>query len=403
MNSIIKKKLLLLGGLKYLVPLIKKAKELGIYVITCDYLPNNIAHKYSDEYHNISILDKEAILSLAKKLNIDGIMSFAVDPGVLTGAYVSDKMGLPSAGPYKSIEVLQDKGKFRDFLRKNNFNVPNSKSYNNVNLAINEFDFKLPVIVKPVDSAGSKGVSKVCILVELESAILNAVEASPTKTFIIEDYLECKGFASDTDCFSVNGSLDFITFSNQRFDSKSPNPYTPAGFTWPSTMSEENQNYLKKELKRLISLLDMKSSIYNIEVRLGTNDKPYIMEVSPRGGGNRLSEMIEIATGVDLITLGIKAALGEKVEKLYEPEYKMNLGQLILHSNKKGVFKEVIINPSIQKNIHEIDLWVKPNDPINSFSAANNSIGTIVFKFHEKDKLEDVLTNYIDYIEVVVD
>ena len=101
-------------------------------------------------------------------------------------------------------------------------------------------------------------------------------DASPTKTFIIEDYLECKGFASDTDCFSVNGSLDFITFSNQRFDSKSPNPYAPSGFTWPSKMSEENQNYLKKELKRLISLLDMKSSIYNIEVRLATNDKPYI-------------------------------------------------------------------------------------------------------------------------------
>ena len=113
--------------------------------------------------------------------------------------------------------------------------------------------------------------------------------------------------------------------------------------------------------------------------------------------------MIEIATGVDLITLGIKAALGLKVERLGEPEYKINLGQLILHSNKKGIFKEVIINSAIQKNIHEIDLWVKPNDRINSFSAANDSIGTIVLKFSEKDKLEEVLTNYMNYIEVVVD
>ena len=403
MNRIIKKKLLLLGGLKYLVPVIKKAKELGIYVITCDYLPNNIAHKYSDEYYNISILDKEAVLSLAKKLNIDGIMSFAVDPGVLTAAYVIDKMGLPSAGPYKSIEILQDKGKFRDFLRKNNFNVPNSKSYNNINLALEKFNFELPVIVKPVDSAGSKGVSKVFALTELESAILIAVEASPTKTFIIEDYLECKGYASDSDCFSVDGSLDFITFSNQRFDLRSPNPYAPTGFSWPSTISEKNQNYLKEELKRLISLLNMNSSIYNIEVRIATNDIPYIMEVSPRGGGNRLSEMIEIATGVDLITHGIKSALGQKVETLTKPEYKINLGQTILHSNKKGIFKDVIIDPSIQKNVHEIDLWVKPNDQINFFSAANDSIGTIVFKFHEKDKLEDVITNIRDYIEVVVE
>ena len=147
----------------------------------------------------------------------------------------------------------------------------------------------------------------------------------------------------------------------------------------------------------------MNSSIYNIEVRIATNDIPYIMEVSPRGGGNRLSEMIEIATGVDLITHGIKSALGQKVETLTKPEYKINLGQTILHSNKKGIFKDVIIDPSIKKNVHEIDLWVKPNDQINFFSAANDSIGTIVFKFHEKDKLEDVITNIRDYIEVVVE
>ncbi|WP_299065989.1 ATP-grasp domain-containing protein [uncultured Polaribacter sp.] len=398
-----KKKLLLLGGLKYLIPVIEKAKNLGYYVITCDYLPHNIAHKYSDEYHNISILDKDSVLSLAMELNIDGIMSFAVDPGVLTAAYVCDKMGLPTAGPYKSIEILQDKGAFRDFLRDNNFNVPNSKSYKDINLALKEFDFNLPVIVKPVDSAGSKGVTKVNTKAELEVAILNAVKASPTKTFIIEDYLECKGFASDTDCFSVNGSLDFITFSNQRFDLKSPNPYAPAGFTWPSTMSEENQDFLKKELKRLINLLEMKSSIYNIEVRLATNDKPYIMEVSPRGGGNRLSEMIEIATGVDLITHNIKSAMGEKVESLKEPQYKTNLGQLILHSNKGGVFKEVLIDPRIQKNIVEIDLWIKTNDIINSFSSASDSIGTIVLEFSEKEKLEDVINNYSNYINVVVE
>ena len=89
------KKLLLLGGLRYLIPVIKVAHEIGIYVITCDYLPNNIAHRYSDEYINESIIDKEAILKIAKEKKIDGIMSFAVDPGVVTAAYVAEKMGLP--------------------------------------------------------------------------------------------------------------------------------------------------------------------------------------------------------------------------------------------------------------------------------------------------------------------
>ena len=68
------KKLLLLGGSRYAIPVIETAHKLGIYVITCDYLPNNIAHKYSDEYCNISIIDKEATLEAARNLNIDGVM-----------------------------------------------------------------------------------------------------------------------------------------------------------------------------------------------------------------------------------------------------------------------------------------------------------------------------------------
>ena len=105
------KKILMLGGLRYLIPVIQAAHELGYYVITCDYLPHNVAHKYADEYHNISITDKNAVLELAKELKINGIMSFAVDPGVLTAAYVCDKLGLPG-NPYTSVQILQNKALF---------------------------------------------------------------------------------------------------------------------------------------------------------------------------------------------------------------------------------------------------------------------------------------------------
>ena len=156
------KKILLLGGSRYLLPVIKSAHELGLYVITCDYLPDNIAHKYSDEYVNVSIIDKEAVLEVAKKLEIDGIMSFATDPGVVTAAYVAEKLGLPYGGSYESVSILQDKGRFRSFLTEHNFNVPHAKSYKNLEDALRDTDFfTWPVIVKPVDSAGSKGVTRV--------------------------------------------------------------------------------------------------------------------------------------------------------------------------------------------------------------------------------------------------
>ena len=117
------KKLLLLGGAHYLLPVIREAHALGIYVITCDYLPDNAAHKYADEYRNVSIIDKDAVLQTARELQIDGVMSFACDPGVTTAAYVAEQMGLPFAGSYHAVSILQDKGRFRAFLRDNGFIV----------------------------------------------------------------------------------------------------------------------------------------------------------------------------------------------------------------------------------------------------------------------------------------
>ena len=120
------KKLMLLGGLRYLLPVIEAAHRHGIHVITVDYLPGNIAHRYSDEYHNVSIIDKDAVLALAQELQIDGIMSFAVDPGVVAAAYTAEKMGLPFQCSYEAACILQDKSRFRKFLADNGFNVPNA-------------------------------------------------------------------------------------------------------------------------------------------------------------------------------------------------------------------------------------------------------------------------------------
>lgn len=397
------KKILLLGGLRYLIPVIKAAKEMGYYVITCDYVPDNIAHNYSDEYHNVSITDREAVLNLAKSLQVDGVMSFAVDPGVLTAAYVSEEMGLPSAGPLKSIEILQNKDLFRNFLEENGFNVPKSKSYTSVGRALSEFDINdLPVIVKPVDSAGSKGVSKVTDIFQLEAAILYAIRFSDSKKFIIEEFLECKGCSSDSDCFSVEGKLKVVTFSAQRFDKNSPNPFTPSAYSWPATISIANQEYLTSELQRLLTLLSMKSSIYNIEVRERLDGKAFIMEVSPRGGGNRLSEMIRYSTGVDLISNAVKASLGEHIAVSSKPQNGY-WAEVILYSNIKGSFKELRISEDVNSNIKEIDLWVKVGDEINAFNAANDAVGTLVLKFETSKEMEEVISDYSTYFEVIVE
>lgn len=397
------KKLMLLGGLRYLLPVIKAAHNHNIFVITVDYIPDNIAHKYSDEYHIVSIIDKDAVLNLAQELKIDGIMSFAVDPGVVTAAYVAEKMGLPFQGSYESVSILQNKERFRQFLTENKFNVPNAKGYTTLSDAEKDTGFfNWPVIVKPVDSAGSKGCSRVDNPKDLAPAVEYALSESHNSHFIIEDFLDKVGNSSDTDCFSINGKLVYCSFSDQRFDVNAENPYTPSAYSWPSTMPQTAQKELYTELQRLVDLLHLDTGIYNIETRLCTNGKPYIMEISPRGGGNRLAEMLNYASRLDLIDNAVRAAVGLPIDDMTMPHYYGHLAEIILHADNEGEFVSLEVDDNKKLKVIETDLWIKPGDKVHGFSGANQAIGTLVLRFENEEDLEKSITNLSSWLKIIV-
>ncbi len=398
------KRLMLLGGLRYLKPVIDAAHKQGYYVITADYLPNNIAHKWSDEYCNVSIIDKEAVLREAQRLKIDGIMSFACDPGVVAASYVQNKMGLPSFGPFESVEILQNKDRFRAFLTKNGFNVPQAKGFDSVEAAMQEiYWYPWPVIVKPTDAAGSKGVTRVDKAEDLKPALEYAMEHSISGHIIVEEFIDKKGCSSDTDSMSVDGKLVFTSFCAQRFDAEATNPYTPAAYSWPSTFTKEEEAYLTSEIQRLITLLNLKTVVYNIEVRVAPNGKPYIMELTPRGGGNRLCEMLRYATGVDMITAITRAMVGDPIlEPIEQKPYNGHWAEIILHADESGIFDHLEISNDLPAEVVEEDLWVENGDKVESFEGANNAIGTLVLKFKSAEELEYAITHQKEWLKVIV-
>ena len=396
------KKIMLLGGIHYLLPVIKAAHEQGYYVITADYLPDNIAHKYSDEYVNVSITDKEAVLKAAQEHQIDGIISFGVDPGVVTAAYVQEKMGLPSMGPYESVVILQNKDLFRAFLQEHGFNCPKSKGYNSISDALNDTDWLTwPMIVKPTDSAGSKGVTRVDSINEYEAAVKYAFEKSIKGNIIVEQYLEKVGCSSDTDCFLQDGKFRFVSFNAQRFDADAANPYAPSAYTWPSTFPE-HETYLASELQRLMDLLHMQTSVFNIETRIASDGKPYIMECTPRGGGNRLCEMLHYATGVDMITAQVRAAVGDSVGNIEQKTYNGHWAEVILHAPRAGRFAGIEIASSLKAQVTERDLWVKEGDAVEEFNGANAAIGTLILRFEDEKEMEYAITHQGEWLTIKV-
>ena len=400
------KKLMLLGGIRYLLPAIEAAHKHGIYVITVDYLPNNIAHKYSDEYHNVSILekDKEKVLALAKELKIDGILSYAVDPGVVAAAYVAEQMGLPFTCSYEAACILQDKSRFRQFLADNGFNAPHAKGYVNAEDAIKDVDyFNWPVIVKPVDSAGSKGVSKVDEPKDLPNAIDHALEESHNGHFIIEDFLEKEGLSSGSESFYVDGELKYNAFYDQYFDAEATNPYTPSAECWPADKPDYILDDAKKQLQRLGHLLNFRTGLFNVEWRVCKDGKVYLMEVSPRAGGNRLAEILNYATDVDVIDAEVSKAIDEPIPTVHEPNYKGHYCILVLHSDKEGKFKDVEVLDSFNGEIVEKEIRVNVGDSIEPFSGANNAIGTLFLRFETRQQMDDAIIHQKDWLKVIVE
>jgi len=397
------KKLMLLGGSRYLLPVIEAAHKLGLYVITCDYLPENTAHKYSDEYVNVSIIEKDAVLKEAKKRKIDGIMSFACDPGVVTAAYVAEKLHLPFQGSYESTAILQDKGLFRKFLTEHGFNCPHAKRYEDKKAPFEDIDFfHWPVIVKPTDSAGSKGVTKVERPDQLEEAIEIALEGAHNGAFIIEDFLTFEGYHSSADPFTVNGKLEFVSYSDQLFDPEADNPYTPAYIIWPTSMKNEYQDELTREIQRLMLLLDMKTGIYNIETCVA-GGKPYIMEVSPRGGGCKIAELQHMAYGVDLIENEVRKAIGMPIKAVTQTACDGVWCEMVVHARpgESGMLKGIVIDPEIkEKYVKVIDMSTKEGEYVRPFTGANMALGDMFLRFDSREELDEVMAESKEWLRI---
>lgn len=400
------KTLLLLGGARYALPVIHAAHEVGAKVITCDYLPNNFAHAYSDGYINASIVDNEAVLAAARECNADGIMSFAADPGVVAASYAAEKLGLPFQGSYEAVSILQDKERYRAFLRDNGFNCPELHIYRSADEAATDADaITYPVIAKPVDSAGSKGCSRVDGPEGLKAAVEHALEFSRDGRCIVEQFLEKEGDSSDADGFVSGGEFSCVSFTSQLFDSEVPNPYTPAAYTMPASMPSWAQAELVSELQRLADLLGLRDGVFNIETRVATDGRAYIMESSPRGGGNRLCEMLKHATAgkTDLVLAAVKAALGEPVGELSMPEYDGFWYQQMLHSDHDGAFAGIEYAPGFEDaHVAEEQLWVKTGDKVEAFTAANHAFGSVFIRFDSQAELDEFRAAPAEYMRAKV-
>lgn len=452
------KRVLLLGGNLVQQTATLAAKSLGYYIISVDYLPDNPAHKYADEYHNISTLDQERILDLAREKKIDGIVSYASDVSAPTAAYVAEQLGLPT-NPYESVQLLTQKDAFRQFLKENGLPVPwgeafesyddalhylealgSTGSFGNLEISgtsevsealdtseisetsgtpgtLEGFSSKNhQVIIKPVDSSGSKGVTILdlgsqmspCSKDAFDKAWLEAMQYSRAKKVIIEEYIEKQGYQIDGDIFVNDGKIVFWGICNQHHDSACAS-FIPISSSYPPVQDAKYQARAKELIERILSLLHMTIGAYNVEYIVGKNGEVYILEIGPRNGGNMITDVIAAATGVNLAEYTIKQAVGDSVNDLLPVTNIVPVADsnscacsFVIHSLKDGYFLKLEIADQLKEHVQFVGLSVKPGDPVSAFHNAGCGIGMMVLKFEQVDEMLSIIDHMNDYVQVCV-
>ncbi len=395
------KKLLLLGGSAQQVIAIETAKRLGYCTVLCDYLADNPGQYAADRFHLVSTTDKDAVLAVARQEAVDGVLAYASDPAAPTAAYVAEQLEL-AGNPYEAVEILCSKDKFRAFLRDNGFHVPDSNGYATVEAAKNEVGrYHLPIIVKPVDSSGSKGVMVLHGLDEFEKALAFAFSFSRSHRVIVEEFIEKKHpYLIGGDVFIYEGKIVQWGLLNCHRD-PSANPLVPVGKSYPVLLEDEDLKQVMAVLQAMVDKLGLRSGAMNVELLVDRDGRVFPIDIGPRSGGNMIPDLLSMIFNTDVVEMSVRVAMGEplSIAKNRGISYYATHN---LHSVRNGIFSGVCYSAELQKYLVKECIYKAPGDSVEFFDNAAKALGIIFFKFPSREVLQAMLSNINEHIHIVL-
>ncbi|HJG37659.1 MULTISPECIES: ATP-grasp domain-containing protein [Enorma] len=401
------KSILLLGGSRQQVVAIETAKRLGYRTVLCDYLVDNPGQYAADVYYGESTTDREAVFRIAQAEQVSGVLAYASDPAALSAAFVAEKMNLPG-NPLQSVEVLSTKHLFRSFLAGHGFNCPRTLSFNSSCTAGDLLaacrDMTFPVVVKPTDSSGSKGVSVIdeASEVTFAKALEYAKAFSRNGVILVEEYIRSSfPRVIGGDVFVVDGRIAFWGLMSCLRDS-SGGGLVPIGERYPSGASDLQLEAIKRELSRLVSELHIAFGEFNVEVIIGDGGKPYVLEFGARAGGNMIPIQLSDVSGIDLVEANVRFAMGDYSQPVTFSGNGGAYATYVLHAQKSGVLRDVLISDSIAPKVYRRVMYRNIGEPVESFVGANNAIGIVFMRFESVMQMERDLQSIGNQIRVVI-
>ena len=347
-----KKRLAIIGASYLQRPLVTKANEMGLETHVFAWREGEAVSDIASEFHPISIIEKYEILEICKNIRIDGVISIASDLAMNTVNFVAAKLNL-TGNPLDINHKLTDKFEMRKCLFQNGIKCPKFELFNKPEFE-NKHDLKFPVIVKPTDRSGSRGVTKVDTSENVNNAIKYALNESIQNRVIVEEFIEGNEY-----------SVEFLTFKKKHQNlvitekETTGSPYfVEVGHHQPAYIDKMNENEVFKLIEKSLNALGLINGASHSEVLI--SDDVYVVEIAGRMGGDFIgSDLVLLSTGYDFLEETIKVSLGFEPKK-FRNKLKIHSGvcyytpqtewvyNVIRNKEKRVKKSQLLINPKLK-------------------------------------------------------
>jgi biotin carboxylase len=372
--------LLLVGGGHADIPQIRAAQRLGYYVISTGNRPEELGHLASDLYCPADYSDPAAMLALATKYKIDAICPSANDFSAISSAYVAEHLRLPGHDAFETVKLLHHKDSYRKFAQEHGITTPKAEGCSSVDKALELLeDFHYPVIVKPVDLSGGKGISKVSEPKQAKKALEAAFSVSRAKRVVVEEFIEGSRHGFST--FIRNGRIVFY-FVDGEFYYK--NPYLVSGASTTSSVPPDAIQQLILEAERIAKLLSLGDGIFHTQFIL-RNSQPWIIEICRRPPGDLYVKLVEYATGSDYPGWIIRSFSGLSCPDVEQRPANGHWLRHCIMADRPGILASVDVDSQVRLNILEQYVWWAPGVRVDNWLT--QKFGIVFLRFNSEAEL----------------
>lgn len=403
-----KKKMLLLGGSHAEIPLIQAAQALGWYVITTGNNRDGLGHPYADKTVFANYSDKDAMLELARAEGVQAVCSGCNDFALLSTVYVCEKLGLPGHDSYATSLEIHHKDKYRALATRLGIPTPRAltvavaNSENDAGLNCADFDAAIanltfPIIVKPVDLTGGKGIHRAANPEEAREAYKDACSRTRQDHIVVEEFVQ--GTNHGFSAMLVKGKVAFAFSDNEQYF---VNKYLVSGANSPSTSGSETLAKLRDYSERIARELHLIDGILHIQYIEKNDGTPVIIEICRRPPGDLYIKFVKYATSIDYPKFIVMAETGEDISGIADVPTQ---GYWLRHCIMAGpdiangsTVRDVTFAPEIQSNIVEKFLWYKPGDVVTD--KLTYKAGIVFFRFGSLAEMQDKTARMTDLLKV---